>query len=101
MCPGSTRRRLAMMRPEDGEVPIAPQGRGSERSFLTAHEQRLVRIGVGCEFDFDTSLPVPAVVLLRARSDGCVTVGREASDVQPSASFSISSVSTTTTPGAS
>jgi transglutaminase-like putative cysteine protease len=43
---------------------------------------------VGCEFHFDAALPVPAVVLLRARSDGGVTVERETWDVQPSSSFS-------------
>jgi transglutaminase-like putative cysteine protease len=43
---------------------------------------------VGCEFHFDAALPVPAVVLLRARSDGGVTVERETWHVQPSASFS-------------
>jgi len=47
-----------------------------------------MRIRVGCEFLFDAALPVPAVVLLRARSDGGVTVERETWDVQPSASFS-------------
>jgi transglutaminase-like putative cysteine protease len=47
-----------------------------------------VRIRVGCEFHFDAALPVPAVVLLRARSDGGVTVERETWHVQPSASFS-------------
>ena len=51
-------------------------------------ERRLVRIRVGCEFRFDAPVPVPAVVLLRARSDGGVTVERETWDVQPSASFS-------------
>ncbi len=48
----------------------------------------LVRIRVGCEFRFDAALPVPAVVLVRARSDGGVIVERETWDVQPSASFS-------------
>ena len=43
---------------------------------------------MGCEFHFEAALPVPAVVLLRARSDGGVTVERETWDVQPSASFS-------------
>ena len=52
------------------------------------HERTLVRIRVGCEFHFDAALPVPAVVLLRARSDGGVTVERETWHVQPSASFS-------------
>jgi len=52
------------------------------------HEQRRVRIGVGCEFRFTAALPVPAVVLLRARSDGGVTVERETWEVRPSASFS-------------
>jgi len=47
-----------------------------------------VRIRLGCEFRFDTALPVPAVVLLRARSDGGVTVERETWHVEPSASFS-------------
>jgi hypothetical protein len=47
-----------------------------------------MRIRVGCEFHFDTVLPVPAVVLLRARSDGGVTVERETWHVQPTASFS-------------
>jgi transglutaminase-like putative cysteine protease len=55
---------------------------------VTPHERTLVRIRVGCEFDFDAALPVPAVVLLRARPDGGVTVERETWDVQPSASFS-------------
>src|ERR1700733_502169 len=59
------------------------------RAFLlTPHERRLMRIRVGCEFRFDAALPVPAVVLLRARSDGGVAVEREAWHVQPSASFS-------------
>ncbi len=48
----------------------------------------LVRIRVGCEFHFDAALPVPAVVLLRARFDGRVTVERETWHMQPSASFS-------------
>jgi transglutaminase-like putative cysteine protease len=52
------------------------------------HERTLVRIRLGCEFHFDAALPVPAVVLLRARSDGGVTVERETWHVQPSASFS-------------
>jgi transglutaminase-like putative cysteine protease len=52
------------------------------------HERTLVRVAVGCEFRFDASLPVPAVVLVRARSDAGVTVERETWDVQPSASFS-------------
>ncbi|HZL06402.1 MAG TPA: hypothetical protein VFE45_13470, partial [Coriobacteriia bacterium] len=52
------------------------------------HERTLVRVGVGCEFRFDAPLAVPAVVLVRARSDGGVTVERETWDVQPSASFS-------------
>jgi transglutaminase-like putative cysteine protease len=43
---------------------------------------------VGCEFHFDAAAPVPAVVLLRARPDGGVTVERETWHVQPSASFS-------------
>ena len=47
-----------------------------------------MQIRLGCEFRFDTALPVPAVVLLRARSDGGVTVERETWHVQPSASFS-------------
>jgi transglutaminase-like putative cysteine protease len=51
-------------------------------------ERRLVRIRVGCEFHFDAALPVQAVVLLRARSDGGVAVERETWHVQPSASFS-------------
>ncbi len=45
-------------------------------------------IRVGCEFRFDAALPVPAVVLVRARSDGGVTVERETWHVQPNASFS-------------
>jgi transglutaminase-like putative cysteine protease len=51
-------------------------------------ERRLVRIRAGCEFHFDAALPVPAVVLLRARSDGGVTVERETWHAQPNASFS-------------
>ncbi len=47
-----------------------------------------MRIRVGCEFRFDAALPVPAVVLVRARSDGGVIVERETWDVRPSASFS-------------
>jgi transglutaminase-like putative cysteine protease len=43
---------------------------------------------LGCEFHFDAALPVPAVVLLRARSDGGVRVDRETWDVQPTGSFS-------------
>ena len=43
---------------------------------------------MGCEFHFDAAAPVPAVVLLRARPDGGVTVERETWHVQPSASFS-------------
>ena len=42
-----------------------------------------MRIRVGCEFRFDAALPVPAVVLLRARSDGGVTVESETWHVQP------------------
>jgi transglutaminase-like putative cysteine protease len=52
------------------------------------HERTLVRIRLGCEFRFDAALPVPAVVLLRARSDGGVMVEREIWHVQPTASFS-------------
>jgi transglutaminase-like putative cysteine protease len=48
----------------------------------------MVRVRVGCEFRFDASLAVPAVVLVRARSDGGVTVDRETWHVQPSGSFS-------------
>ena len=55
---------------------------------MIARERGLVRIRVGCEFHFDATLPVPAVVLLRARSDGGVTVERETWHVQPTASFS-------------
>jgi transglutaminase-like putative cysteine protease len=51
-------------------------------------ERKPVRIRVGCEFHFDTPLAVQAVVLLRARTDGGVTVERETWHVQPSASFS-------------
>ncbi|MGO9973609.1 MAG: hypothetical protein ACLP01_12560 [Solirubrobacteraceae bacterium] len=58
------------------------------RSPGPPHEWRLVRIRVGCEFRFDAALAVPAVVLLRASSDGGVTVERETWDGQPSASFS-------------
>jgi len=47
-----------------------------------------VRISVGCEFQFDAAIPVPAVVLVRALSDGGVTVERETWHVQPNASFS-------------
>ena len=43
---------------------------------------------MGCEFHFDAALPVPAVVLVRARQDGGVTVERETWHVQPNASFS-------------
>lgn len=46
-----------------------------------------MRISVGCEFRFDADLPVPAVVLVRARPDRGVTVERETWHVQPSASF--------------
>lgn len=52
------------------------------------HERPSVGIRVGCEFRFDASLAVPAVVLVRARSDGGVTVERETWDVRPTASFS-------------
>jgi transglutaminase-like putative cysteine protease len=55
--------------------------------FPARQERSLVRIGVGCEFRFDAAHPVPAVVLVRARSDGGVTVERETWHVQPSASF--------------
>ncbi len=55
---------------------------------MIPQEHRRVRIGVGCEFRFDAAVPVPAVVLLRARSDGGVTVERETWDAQPNASFS-------------
>jgi transglutaminase-like putative cysteine protease len=55
---------------------------------MIPREQRLLRIRVGCEFRFNAALPVPAVVLLRARSDGGVTVQRETWEVQPNASFS-------------
>jgi transglutaminase-like putative cysteine protease len=51
------------------------------------HGRRRVRVGVGCEFRFDAAIPVPAVVLVRARSDGGVTVERETWHVQPHASF--------------
>lgn len=54
---------------------------------MSSHERRSVRIKVGCEFHFDTPLPVPAVVLLRARQEGGVTVQREMWHVQPTASF--------------
>jgi transglutaminase-like putative cysteine protease len=47
-----------------------------------------VRISVGCEFQFDAALPVPAVVLVRAREDGGVRVERETWHVQPDAPFS-------------
>ncbi len=43
---------------------------------------------MGCEFRFDAALAVPAVVFVRARSDGGVSVERETWDVRPSASFS-------------
>lgn len=46
------------------------------------------RIRVGCEFHFSAAIPVPAVVLVRARRDGGVTVERETWHVQPTASFS-------------
>jgi transglutaminase-like putative cysteine protease len=55
---------------------------------VTPHARKLVRIRVGCEFHFDAALAVPAVVFLRARSDGGVTVDRETWHVQPTASFS-------------
>ena len=47
-----------------------------------------MRIRVGCEFHFDAALQVPAVVFLRARSEGGVAVERETWHVQPTASFS-------------
>jgi len=47
-----------------------------------------VRIRVGCEFLFDAAVPVPTVVLVRARQDGGVMVEREMWHVQPNASFS-------------
>ena len=52
------------------------------------HEGGLVRIRVGCEFLFDAAVPVPTVVLVRARQDGGVMVEREMWHVQPNASFS-------------
>jgi transglutaminase-like putative cysteine protease len=54
---------------------------------MIPEQRRLLRIRVGCEFRFDAAVSVPAVVLLRARSDGGVTVERETWDVEPSASF--------------
>jgi len=47
-----------------------------------------VPIRVGCEFRFAAPLPVPAVVLVRARPDGGVMIERETWHVQPNASFS-------------
>lgn len=47
-----------------------------------------MRIRVGCEFLFDAAVPVPTVVLVRARQDGGVMVEREMWHVQPNASFS-------------
>ena len=75
-------------RPEQRELPIASPESWNRAFLLTLDERRLVRIRVGCEFHFDAALPVQAVVLLRARSDGGVTVERETWHVQPSASFS-------------
>jgi transglutaminase-like putative cysteine protease len=69
-------------------MPIAAEGRGTERLSRTRDKRGLVRIRVGCEFQFDAEFEVPAVVLLRVRSDGGVTVEREVWDVQPSPSFS-------------
>ncbi len=51
-------------------------------------DRGLVPIRVGCEFRFAAALPVPAVVLVRARPDGGVTIERETWHVQPNASFS-------------
>lgn len=67
---------------------IAAQGRGQGPSARTGHERGLVRIRVGCEFCFDATLAVPAVVLVRPLPDGGVTVERETWHVQPNASFS-------------
>jgi len=50
--------------------------------------QRLVRIRVGCEFQFDAAVPVPAVALLRARQEGSVAVEGETWHAQPNPSFS-------------
>jgi transglutaminase-like putative cysteine protease len=66
----------------------APDSRPRRRMNLPARERTQVRIRVGCEFQFDASLAVPAVVFLRARSDGGVTVESETWHVQPTASFS-------------
>ena len=66
----------------------APDSRPRGRTSLTARERTQVRVRVGCEFKFDAALAVPAVVFLRARADGGVTVERETWHVQPTASFS-------------
>jgi transglutaminase-like putative cysteine protease len=67
---------------------MAAQGRGERRFSRAPYARELVRIRVGCEFQFDAVLPVPAVVLLRAGQDDGVTVERETWRVQPNASFS-------------
>src|SRR5271154_7051749 len=83
----SARRRVAPHAVRRRSTNSSPGPRN--RAFLlTPHERRLVRIRVGCEFRFDAALPVPAVVLVRARSGGGVTVERETWHVQPNASFS-------------
>lgn len=75
-------------RPEPGGESIAAQGRRQGPLSRTASDRGLVPIRVGCEFHFDAALPVPAVVLVRARQDGGVRIEREAWHVQPNASFS-------------
>jgi hypothetical protein len=65
---------------------LVDDGQGSPHR--AARDGGLVWIRVGCEFRFAAALPVPAVVLVRARPDGGVTIERETWHVQPSASFS-------------
>jgi len=67
---------------------MAAQVGGSARPVREAREGDLVRLRVGCEFHFDAEIPVPAVVYVRARPDGGVTVERETWHVHPNASFS-------------
>jgi transglutaminase-like putative cysteine protease len=62
---------------------------GEPRFSRTPGERALVRIRVGCEFNFDAAaIPVPAVVLVRAAQDDGVIVERETWHAQPNASFS-------------
>src|SRR5450755_331465 len=80
--------RVAWRALSGGGAPIAADGRGEGRFSRSRDERGLVRIRVGCEFQFDAVVAVPAVVLLRAAQDGGVTVERETWHVQPDASFS-------------